>query len=480
MNRDSLRFSWRLTLLCGLVAIIASPMLTKNLLIRYFSPGSTEPEQEPESPLPVYKASVVTRPNPEVVGFNKDEMANSSARFLQSASKSWTYIPDEDPTWAEETETNKPMGPESRVVLHHSFGDINRDNRLGVVPYGNGFVDGIIRAFQQDLHLVLRPDDIWLAITVQLSFYINAHAEELRSFFVEHEGKKQLVVDLSPQTMINLDIAYAAKLFTGLIQENVRDPDLKSWLLPDFSTTTDNDISVAAMVMMATTKSYFEYILLCGCGFPSVTLVGERDDWVKLLERLPKLATFGHEPAEWSKLLVKVVEKMIETFDRPDEEATKDFWMKVVHRAGSEGSGGLDTLSGWITAFCFWDNEGKRIRQYADEDMKSFYWDGMEHEDRKRLFIDDVEFPIIRTKTVPQAVVEVPVKVLDSSTMLEYETTIIAGSVGMTATASENKGEFNTFQPRSGWWMLLDKVKSIDEQELDKYVDIVREQVSVP
>ncbi|KAI1785227.1 hypothetical protein LXA43DRAFT_151204 [Ganoderma leucocontextum] len=30
-------------------------------------------------------------------------------------------------------------------------------------------------------HLRIRPDDVWLAILVQLNFYINAHAEELRS-----------------------------------------------------------------------------------------------------------------------------------------------------------------------------------------------------------------------------------------------------------------------------------------------------------
>ncbi|EHK18284.1 uncharacterized protein TRIVIDRAFT_159064 [Trichoderma virens Gv29-8] len=406
----------------------------------------------------ISNANVVTRPNPEVVGSNRDEVADSSVHLLRSASK----------------------GPESRHVLHHSFADIDNNDGLAVVPYGNGFVNGIIQAFQQDLHLVLRPDDIWLAITVQLSFYINGHAEEMRKFFVEHDDKKELVVDLTPQTMENLDIAYAAKLFAGLIQENVRVPDLKSWILPDFSTTTDNDISVAAMVMMATTKAYFEYIMLCGCGFPSVTLLGERDDWVKLSERLPRLATFGDEPAEWSKLLVKVVEKMIETFDHPDDEATKEFWMKAVHRTGAEASGrGLDTLSGWITAFCFWNEEGRMINQYSDEYIKLSSFDGEGDEDRKRLVIDDVIFPIIRAKSVPQSVVQVPVKVLDASTMLEYETTIIAGSVGMTATTSGSEVAPDTFQPRSGWWMLLDEVKQLGAEKLEKYVEILQERLNL-
>ncbi|EHK47167.1 hypothetical protein TRIATDRAFT_184268, partial [Trichoderma atroviride IMI 206040] len=296
-----------------------------------------------------------------------------------------------------------------------------------------GLIEGIIRAFQQDLHLVIRPDDIWLAITTQLSFYINAHAEELRHLFVTHEGQKQLIVDLTPQTMENLDMAYAAVLFSQLIQGNVIDPELASWMLPNFTTSTSNDVSVAAMVMMATTKAYFEYIILVGCGFPSVTLLGEREDWVSLLERLPKLAEFGDEPKEWSKLLIKVVEKMIETYDHPDDQTIKDFWMKAVHKTGAEASGrGLKSLSGWITAFCFWDGEGSKIHQ---------------------LVIDDVAFPIIRADSVPKAVVEVPVKVVDTSTMTEYDTTVIAGSIGMIATTSENQAVFDTFQPQSGWWM---------------------------
>ncbi|ETR98544.1 hypothetical protein M419DRAFT_88640 [Trichoderma reesei RUT C-30] len=349
--------------------------------------------------------------------------------------------------------TDKPKGPESRKVLHHSFGDVDHNEALKVVPYNNGFVNGIIRAFQQDLHLVLRPDDVWLAIMGQFSFYVNGHAEELRSYFVEHQGRKKLVVDMYPQTMATLDVATAAKKFTQLIQQNVLDPDLQGWMLPDFTTTTDNDRSVAALVMMATTKAYFEYIIVMGCGFPSVTLEGERDDWVKLLERLPKLATFGDEPAQWGRLLTKVLEKMIETFDQPNDEDVKDFWMRAVHEAGEEGSGrGLISLSGWITAFCFWDEKGRMIRQ---------------------LIIDDVVFPVISVKSVPRAVVEVPVKVLDGYTMLDYDTTIIAGSVGVTATASEEYGELDTFQPRSGWWMLQDKVQSLTGEDMSKHLEHV-------
>lgn len=39
-----------------------------------------------------------------------------------------------------------------------------------------------------DVFLV--PDDIWLAILLYLSKYIDSNAEKLRSHFVKHEGQK--------------------------------------------------------------------------------------------------------------------------------------------------------------------------------------------------------------------------------------------------------------------------------------------------
>ncbi|KAL7918268.1 hypothetical protein ACQKWADRAFT_304580 [Trichoderma austrokoningii] len=459
MNRDDVWFSWKAVLVCVLLAAaLATFQLNKTPSFKPLSLQSTNNKKTSSGLRRLSDAHVVTRPNPEVIGSNQDATINSSVQLLQAASRSWTVSPED----AKNLHTNKPIGPESRKLLHDSFSDVDQNPERRVVPYGSGLIEGIIRAFQQDLHLVLRPDDIWLAITTQLSFYINAHAEELRHLFVTHEGRKQLIVDLKPQNMENLDVAYAADLFSQLIQGNVIDPALASWLLPNFSTTTSNDVSVAAMVMMATTKAYFEYIILVGCGFPSVTLLGEREDWVNLLERLPRLAKFGDEPEEWSKLLIKVVEKMIETYDYPDNQITKDFWMKAVHRAGVEASGrGLKSLSGWITAFCFWDGEGRKIYQFTDEKLPTFLFDDETPEDRKRLVIDDVVFPIIRADSVPKAVVEVPVKVIDASTMTEYDTTMIAGSVGMIATTSEDEAVYDTFQPQSGWWMLLDKTTPI-------------------
>jgi hypothetical protein len=64
---------------------------------------------------------------------------------------------------------------------------------LGV---GNGFVNTAVLAYNHHHHLVLRPEDVWFSVLVQLNVYINEHAEDLRSMLVAHEGQKELRLDV--------------------------------------------------------------------------------------------------------------------------------------------------------------------------------------------------------------------------------------------------------------------------------------------
>jgi hypothetical protein len=117
---------------------------------------------------------VTIRPSPEKVGQNNDMTFESEEALFSRLVRAWEARHDLPES---ESRANKP-------ILHSSFrGSLAPSS---IVPYGNGFVNGVIRAFQQDLHLVLRPDDVWLAITTQFSFYVTtAHAEELRARYCQ-------------------------------------------------------------------------------------------------------------------------------------------------------------------------------------------------------------------------------------------------------------------------------------------------------
>jgi hypothetical protein len=259
------------------------------------------------------------------------------------------------------------------------------------------------------------------------------------------------------------DIAYMANLFMPLMQEHMADEDVQEWLLPTFSTTTVQDRAIGSMVMMATMKHYFTYIMLCGCGFPSVTLLGEVSDWEAILTRLDKFTEYGAEPAAWSLLLKPVIKRFIATFHSPDSAELKDFWMRVIHAEAEGGSGryGLPTLDGWLTAFVYWNKEGTRTTEAkAGTHGREVY------------VLDGETFPMVVPSKygIPTGVVEVPgehgvlasliwlivsaVIVKSSDLGICFKTCIVAGSMGVTVTENNGEEGGTVVQPCSGWWML--------------------------
>ena len=111
---------------------------------------------------------------------------------------------------------------------------------------------------------------------------------------------------------------------------------------------------------------YFTYGMGIVCGLPSVTLLGEKADWLRLLARLDRLPTFGDEPAEWAEMLRPILVRFAAAFDGSPDVT---FWERIVSR--DSYMCGQDLLSGWITAFCVWDADGKwlaKSRAFRTED----------------------------------------------------------------------------------------------------------------
>jgi hypothetical protein len=324
----------------------------------------------------------------------------------------------------------------------------------------NGLVWAAFHAYSHHHHLVLRPEDVWFAILSQFNFFVNAHAEELRDYFVSHKDKKELKV-ITVGTIQSVDVGVLARRMAELIQEHVKQPGLRDWIMPSFSTTTDSDRAVAAVLMMGAMQSYFQYRMAIMCGIPSVQLLGERKDWEDMLKRLEYLVELGPEPAMFARLLRPVLRNFVKSFDSPLSAATKDFWGKIAHEKYM-GSG-PEYLAGWITAFCFWDKHGKMLHKgkmpgedgEVQED-KSFDGTGCE--------LDGVTYHLVDTAEIPAGSASVPVTVNDNGVI--YHTKMLAGSVGIEAKRSgssineenadqqgKQRSGLDTIQPVSGWIM---------------------------
>jgi hypothetical protein len=272
---------------------------------------------------------VTIKPSPEAVGRNRDPTVKSAQQLYSRLVAAWE----------KEVHHGQPNTKRTKPVLHSSFENLSSNGEAMIIPYGNSFVEGVMRPFQQDLHLVVRPDDVWLSILTQFSFYVSAHSEELRHKFVNHQGNETLVVADNARPFHSLDVGHMAQMIMPLTKEKMADKTVHDWLIPGFSTSTELDLAVSSMVMMATMKDYFRYEMWGGCGFPSVTLLGEAADWNKILISLDKFAEYGQEPAAWSKLLKPVIKRFVATFYLPDSMELKEFWMQALHAEGKFGSG---------------------------------------------------------------------------------------------------------------------------------------------
>lgn len=55
------------------------------------------------------------------------------------------------------------------------------------------------------------------------------------------------------------DFGICAEEMGRLLEKNVVDPELRQWIIPDFSTTRRDDRVVASVLMMGTLQKYFSY-----------------------------------------------------------------------------------------------------------------------------------------------------------------------------------------------------------------------------
>ncbi|KAJ7142955.1 hypothetical protein C8R44DRAFT_692534, partial [Mycena epipterygia] len=261
----------------------------------------------------------------------------------------------------------------ARIVRSSIGGRPGPDNtqfKIAPAP-GNGFVDTVLCAYTHRHALVIRPDDVWLALVAQFSFYATAAGRFLDT------PSAALALEISVDSdAAQPDVARLSRRITRLLQKTVPDADLRDWLLPEFSTTTLVDTTVSCLLVLSASSSSSsaspppthsdtdsDDTFPASAGIPRVTLEGERADWDLLLARLDRLKTrssdFGLPALAWSHLLHPVLSHFVAAFDAPDGAENRAFWgAVVVAQDAPNGSKDEGKLSGWLAAFCAFSAEG--------------------------------------------------------------------------------------------------------------------------
>jgi len=288
----------------------------------------------------------------------------------------------------------------------HVFSNIRKDDYFRG-PTGNPFFDYIFLAYALHKELVLSPDDIWVQISSCFAQYVDRNAEDLRNRIVTHEEKKILKVfynctdpDFQEITSDKFRWDYILDEFSKLIKTNTIG-DISNIIECNFTTTGPIELVSSQTSLMHSCEKYFDYRMgACGCGIPKVHFLGEKSDWISILDRLDKMKAFKLKDSqymEWIGKLEKIVSKFIETYEG---KADKEFWNSIVkkfdgfsYKPGPSGIGSYyykdEFVNGWILDFFLFDAGKEYLTPYrrnVNEPAKKKTgcpWDAFEEHDKK-------------------------------------------------------------------------------------------------
>jgi hypothetical protein len=201
-------------------------------------------------------------------------------------------------------------------------------------------IEAVHTAFADHYPLVLSPDDVWLCLAQGFGMHVEANAEALRSRFVRHEGKLELVVvrDEFVRGSPDNDWQGCFAEWSDAIAAHIgKKRDL---VVASFSTTGPVERAASELVLMSAMKSYFRLVLVTRCGIPAITLLGSVEDWRSIRRRAEVLAEF--DLADWVRVLLPVLDQFVAA---AEGNVDRQFWQSIYKQ---EDISGGPYVTGWI------------------------------------------------------------------------------------------------------------------------------------
>ena len=328
-------------------------------------------------------------------------------------------------------------------TLAHSF-DINQ--KLGFFCYKIPVLSGFLNAYCNHYPIRIKPDDIWLLILQCFSYHVNENAEQLRSYFVNFDGQKQLKIEMECfeigkkhlETFIE-EINKKMEEFLGF--------ELLENLTPNFTTTDNNSRLICKISIMNSFQKYFQYLLeQISCGIPYIILEGTAEDYKKIILKSTNLRKYDFE--WYIDRIIPLVQKMV---DAKEGKIDINFFKNIVQK--DEGIKNksehcfiskykINYISGWILKFFGYIKRNTFFYRFLEDKIEG----------------DDIN-------QIPNQILNVPfiIKKLDNT---EIKMKFEAGFFGC---EQNNKMEVNPFL---GW--LVSPFDSCKKGRKDKQFEKVR------
>ena len=245
------------------------------------------------------------------------------------------------------------------------FSSIDTD----LIDFGaNAAYNTFITAFKKHYPITLSPDIIWLLILQGFSRFVYYNSEQLREYFVNFEGKKEIQVlgqSLSPETATKEQWEKIFSSFSEEVAKNVG-KDFINEITPNFTTTTSTSTTACQLTMMASFERYFFYrFSVCRCGIPYVNLEGTVEDWYKIKEKIQTLAKYK---LPWAEELDEIITEFINS---KEGKINKSFWRSMVRFRDVNNHYDPSRYTGWFIHLFPYDNGGNLFEDKIHVDHRT-------------------------------------------------------------------------------------------------------------
>jgi hypothetical protein len=124
----------------------------------------------------------------------------------------------------------------------------------------NGFFSTVLAAYNNHWKLRTAPDDWWYCVIKRVALAIdnNAGKKSVRQMFVDHEGKKSLVVDVSTPCIYDVDYDEFFQKISEQIVQNVKVPSYVDTVTADFTTTTPAMKIASQITVMSSLQVHYD------------------------------------------------------------------------------------------------------------------------------------------------------------------------------------------------------------------------------
>lgn len=223
--------------------------------------------------------------------------------------------------------------------------------------------------FANHYPLALSPEVLQYLILHEVAVCVKQNPETYRHLFttsdkkeiikVRHDGLVKGHASPWPETMPMFEKALG-KVIPSLVLGHA---------LPRFSTDTPITRASSMVAFMDAASPYYDYRVMTKCGIPKIRLLGEAEDYVKLvLSCLNLQALFKEHLGIYFDHLIPVLQRL--AIQARGGEYDNSFWSSIYkHLSGS----GTDAMTGWLTAFLNYEVKDDNV--FAPKNAKYYDWE---------------------------------------------------------------------------------------------------------